>query len=169
MQNEPEIPIATYRERFAHLRRDFQLYHDQIVISGAVAGNKFETILPLNRLVPEFGVLWFRGKRFFYGIALFVVLATFAGMLFKAPAGSPARFIQIGAVVLAVCGLIWGVSYFRKRPMYRFMNEGAIFVLDLIAAGPDEKSARTFAESVAQAIRECKARETASAAGAPGQ
>lgn len=167
MQSQAVCPIATYRERFAHLRRDFELYDNQIVVSGKIAGNAFETTIPLIQLVPDFGVFWFRGKRFHYGIALFMVLAVFTAMLFNAPPGSPAMFIQIGAGLGAAWGLVWGLSYFPKRPMYRFINEGGMHVLDFIAAGPDHESALEFAEKVSNAIQTCKARrDSASVLGA---
>jgi hypothetical protein len=158
LHDERADPIATYRERFANLKRDFQLFENQIVISGTIGGNAFEQTLHLQQMVPEFGVLWLRSRRFWYGFNLFVVVSALSTWFKDKLEGFPAQFMLIGAICLIVYGLFCCVVYFRKVPAYRFVNEGGIYILDFIAAGPVREHARQFAEIVARTIRECKVR-----------
>jgi hypothetical protein len=149
-------PLAIYRERFTHLRGDFHLHERHVTISGTIGGSALEATLPLDRLVPEFGLVMFRPNRFYLGLALFLTVGVFTAIISRGPPGLKIVVAGIVAGLFSLWGLAWAIYYFPKRVTYRFINDGGIVVLDFVADGPDRDHARDFAEQIALAIRNCQ-------------
>lgn len=103
---ETAVPLATYQERFAGLRRGFELFPDRIKIRGRSQGNPFEMAVPLGQLDPEYGYTTVRPLRPVLGVISLVLSGVLlVGIIWGgAPVTSPALWIP-AALFAGVVGL----------------------------------------------------------------
>lgn len=153
---DPPDPIATYRERFPGLRREFELFPDKASVRGKWKGNPFQAIVPLGQLDPEYGYTMVRPLR----PLLSVISLILSGVLLLgvvaggAPVMSAAVFLP-AALIVGVLGLT--AYYFPRVRIYRFVNTSGLNVLDVFESGPECDQAKAFVESVAATIRDRRA------------
>lgn len=154
---QDQMPIATYREVRFDGKRRFDLFSEEIRVSGSVTmQSDLDTTIPLSRMDPRLIKLRVRNNVFWVG--LWMAIAGFVGAVILVegfrldPFGiAPGLIGSIG-----VAGIALSCATLRKTEYARFESDAGVPVLDIARSGPDVASFNDFVDRLLKQIRDCR-------------
>jgi hypothetical protein len=143
--------LATYQQRFAWVRRLFELQADLLTVHGRKLGSSFDVSYDLAALSPRFDQAHVRTQAFYGGFVMLVIaLICFVILAFEGGLVLPALVI-VG--IMACVGL--ACVLFRARPLrvFIFKNRDGVYAFEIVGAGPDTDRVEQFALAVSEQIQ----------------
>jgi hypothetical protein len=146
----PDAPLASYRDRFPGVARDFSLYPEKIVVRGRHS----EFNYALSSIDPAYGVL--RSRSEIAGPGALILGGIFGALfLFGLSHGRP-EFFPAGAVLMgtiaALC-LFTGVRHVRRVEHYVFRSISGVPLFNIARAGPERDRFDEFVQQLVAVIR----------------
>lgn len=136
-------PIARYREKRFEGRRDFQLFHDRVVIvAKEYMGAESESSIMLNTLVAVPNRARVRGSEFSWAVMMVVLSVALL------QSGTVDLFSYWGgmAASMGVSGALMGLVTFRKIEWVWLNSALGIHSLNIAKSGPDATFFDAFVE-----------------------
>ncbi len=144
-------PLATYEQRFAGVRRRFELYPDHLVVHGRRFGSTFEVRHELPKISEQFDHARVRPPLFHGGLILIAI--ALIGVILLAFNGGLMMPALIVVGIIAVMGV--ACVAIRPRPLRvcMFKNKTGDYAFEIIGAGPDAGHVEEFISSVTGQIQ----------------
>jgi hypothetical protein len=144
-------PLATYEQRFAGVRRRFELYSDHLAVHGRRFGSTFDVRHELSKLSEQFDHARVRPPLFHGGLILLAV--ALVGVILLAFNGGLVLPALIVIALIALMGLVCVAIRPRPLRVCMFKSKTGDYAFEIIGAGPDAGRVEEFISSVTGQIQ----------------
>ncbi|MGA2686099.1 MAG: hypothetical protein ABSF51_13720 [Verrucomicrobiota bacterium] len=144
-------PLATYEQRFAGVRRRFELYSDHLAIHGRKFGATFDVRHELSHLSEQFDQARIRAPLFHGGLILIII--TLVGVVILGFNGGLMMMPLVVMGIIAVMGIACVLVRPRPLRVCMFKNKTGDYVFEIVGAGPDAGRVEQFISLVTQQVQ----------------